>query len=60
MSEHHSSSEGCDSDSSRERKHKFTEKGKRMAASIARWLLMRHFFPDTKDRKKQAALENLF
>jgi exonuclease III len=33
--------------------HKLSEKGRRMAASIAEFLLMRYFFPGMKDRKKQ-------
>jgi hypothetical protein len=31
---------------------KLSEKGIKMAESIGEWLLMRHFFPDIKDRKK--------
>ena len=57
---HESDGANSDSSSSGEPKMKFSEKGKRMAASIAKWLLMRHFFPDTKDKKKQAQVENLF
>ena len=30
----------------------FSEKGKKMAEQIAEWLLMRHFFPDVKDKRK--------
>ena len=33
---------------------KFSEKGKRMAISLAEHILMRYFFPGMKDRKKQA------
>lgn len=40
-------------------KHK-SEKGRRMAKSIAEHLLMRYFFPDMKDRKKQAVIKSLF
>lgn len=31
-----------------------------MAKSIAEYLLIRYFFPDMKDRKKQAAVKALF
>lgn len=31
---------------------KLSEKGIKMAESIGEWILMRHFFPDVKDRKK--------
>lgn len=31
-----------------------TEKGKRMAASLAEYVMMRYFFPEIKDRRKQA------
>ena len=34
-----------------EKKHKFSEKGKRMAATIAEYIMMRYFFPDLKDRR---------
>ena len=36
-----------------EKGHKLSAKGKRMAASVAEFLLMRYFFPDVKDKKKQ-------
>lgn len=29
-----------------------SEKGKRMAASIAEYMLMRYFFPEIRDRRK--------
>jgi len=38
----------------------FSEKGKKMAEQIAEWLLMRHFFPDVKDKRKQAIMKRLF
>ena len=31
----------------------FSEQGKKMAASIAEYLLMKYFFPEMRDRKKQ-------
>ncbi len=31
----------------------FSAQGKKMAASIAEYLLMRYFFPEMRDRKKQ-------
>ena len=57
---HQRSCDASDYDSEAERKKKaedeiqiqLTEKGKRMAANLAEILLMRFFFPDTKDRKK--------
>ena len=39
--------------------HELSEKGKRMAASIAEYLLMHYFFPEIKDRRKQAILKIL-
>ena len=39
---------------------KLSEKGIKMAESIGEWLLMRHFFPDIKDRKKQIMIKKLF
>jgi len=49
--------------SSREKEQdafQFSEKGKKMAEQIAEWLLMRHFFPDVKDKRKQAIMKRLF
>ena len=38
---------------------KFSAQGKKMAASIAKYMLMRYFFPDL-DRKKQQRAQNEF
>ena len=38
---------------------KFSAQGKKMAASIAKYMLMRYFFPDL-DRKKQQRASNDF
>ena len=40
--------------------HKLSEKGKRMAASVAEFLLMRYFFPGVKDKKKQQKAKDDF
>jgi len=37
-----------------------TERGKRMAASIAEFILMRYFFPEIRDRKKLARYQDDF
>lgn len=37
-----------------------TERGKRMAASIAEYILMRYFFPEIYDRKKLARYQDDF
>ena len=34
-----------------DKKHKFSEKGKRMAAVIAEYIMMRYFFPEIRDRR---------
>jgi len=36
------------------------DKGKRMARAIAESLLMRYFFPDIKDRRKQNYIKQQF
>lgn len=38
----------------------FTERGRRMAAAIAEYVLMRYFFPGIKDRKKTAIFKQAF
>ena len=58
---HKSSSSDSDSENDRlpqveteeQKLAKFTAKGRRMAASIAEFILMRFYFPQMRDRKKQ-------
>jgi hypothetical protein len=38
-------------------KIQFSEKGMRMAKIVAEYLLMRYFFPELKERKKQALVK---
>jgi hypothetical protein len=43
-----------------EKAHNFSEKGKKMAAALGEIVLMKYFFPETKDRKRQSQMKNLF
>ena len=55
-----SDSQDIKSETKEETAHKFSEKGKKMAASLGEIVLMKFFFPELRDRKRQQIMKNLF
>ena len=59
--DHDPEKEGSCTEDSEEGQFQLSDKGKRMAATIAEYLLMRYFFPDLrKDRKKMNVVKTAF